>query len=75
MIPVHRQKPYSMFQKNLGNPNSIVRFDRNGTMIKKGKKRKHHITYADKIICDSDNDQPIALADVIIVESYKKFNQ
>ncbi len=64
-----------MFQKNIGANNNAARFDRNGMLIKKGKKKQHHITYKDdlKVERNVTIEQPL-IADVYIVESYKKFN-
>jgi len=56
--------------KNEGNTDRSERFDRNGTLITKGRSRKHKVSFADSI----SQDQNKRIADVIIVQSFKKFN-
>ena len=55
--------------RNVRKGSEYARSDRNGTLIVKDGKKKHNISFADQV---EDQKQ---IADVYVVESYKKFNQ
>lgn len=50
-------------------PRSTLRTDRSGTVINRHSKQSYKITFADHVANDREK-----IADVFIVESYKKYN-
>lgn len=62
-------RPKMSIMKGTVRPREYTRCDRNGATIAKETKQKYKISFADTITNDKDK-----IADVYMVESYKRFN-